>query len=49
MPMEIERKFLVADGWSPAADVVGTPIRQGYLTDGGAGTRFGSARTGTAG
>jgi adenylate cyclase len=38
MAMEIERKFLVADGWSPSADDDGTPIRQGYLTDSGAGT-----------
>ena len=38
MAMEIERKFLVADGWSPSADNAGTPIRQGYLTDSGSGT-----------
>lgn len=36
--MEIERKFLVAEGWTPPDDVEPTPIRQGYLTDSGAGT-----------
>jgi CYTH domain-containing protein len=30
--LEIERKFLVADGWSPPPDVEPTPLRQGYLT-----------------
>ncbi|HEX3588560.1 MAG TPA: CYTH domain-containing protein [Pseudonocardiaceae bacterium] len=34
--MEIERKFLVAEDWSPSG-VDGVPIRQGYLTDSGAG------------
>jgi adenylate cyclase len=38
MAMEIERKFLVTDGWSPPTDVEGKPIRQGYLTDNGSGT-----------
>jgi adenylate cyclase len=37
MATEIERKFLVADSWSPEEFDV-TPIRQGYLTDSGAGT-----------
>ena len=37
MATEIERKFLVTDSWSPDGVEV-TPIRQGYLTDSGAGT-----------
>lgn len=38
MAVEIERKFLVADDWTPPADIEPKPIRQGYLTDSGAGT-----------
>lgn len=38
MALEIERKFLVVDGWMPPADAVPTPIRQGYLTDSASGT-----------
>jgi CYTH domain-containing protein len=38
MPIEIERKFLVADGaWRTLARGPGTPIRQGYLAAGGPG------------
>jgi adenylate cyclase len=38
MPVEIERKFLVAsDAWRGAVRGPGTPIRQGYLSAGGAG------------
>lgn len=36
--VEIERKFLVADDWTPPPDVEPEPIRQGYLTDNGSGT-----------
>jgi adenylate cyclase len=36
--LEIERKFLVAQSWSPPADIEPKPIRQGYLTDSGSGT-----------
>ncbi len=36
MPVEIERKFLVAsDAWRRATRGAGTPIRQGYLSSGG--------------
>jgi len=31
--LEIERKFLVADGWSPPPGVEPEPLRQGYLTE----------------
>ena len=33
MALEIERKFLVADGWSPPPGVEPEPLRQGYLTE----------------
>jgi adenylate cyclase len=36
--LEIERKFLVAENWSPPDDIEPNPIRQGYLTDSGSGT-----------
>jgi adenylate cyclase len=36
--VEIERKFLVADDWSPPADVRPVSMRQGYLSDDGSGT-----------
>ncbi|HEX4721545.1 MAG TPA: CYTH domain-containing protein [Pseudonocardiaceae bacterium] len=32
MAVEIERKFLVADDWTPPADSVPDQLRQGYLT-----------------
>jgi CYTH domain-containing protein len=38
--VEIERKFLVADDWSPPSDAEPTPLRQGYLTDPSAGTEI---------
>lgn len=38
MGTEIERKFLLDDSWSPPDDVEPKQIRQGYLTDSGAGT-----------
>lgn len=38
MALEIERKFLVADDWSPPDGVEPKRIRQGYLTDSGSGT-----------
>ena len=38
MALEIERKFLVAENWSPPDDIEPKPIRQGYLTDSGSGT-----------
>jgi adenylate cyclase len=37
MATEIERKFLVAQDWS-TGDLDPVPVRQGYLTDNGAGT-----------
>ncbi|HKN96698.1 MAG TPA: CYTH domain-containing protein [Pseudonocardiaceae bacterium] len=39
MATEIERKFLVALDWSPG-ELDPTPVRQGYLTDNGAGTEI---------
>lgn len=33
MAVEIERKFLVDEAWSPPAGVEPTDIRQGYLTE----------------
>jgi adenylate cyclase len=36
--VEIERKFLVAEDWTPPRGVEPKPIRQGYLTDSGSGT-----------
>lgn len=33
MGTEIERKFLVADDWTPPDDVEPVQVRQGYLTD----------------
>jgi CYTH domain-containing protein len=38
--VEIERKFLVADDWSPPADARSVPLRQGYLTDPAASTEI---------
>ena len=37
MAVEIERKFLVADDWTPPDDGSPAALRQGYLTDPGAG------------
>lgn len=39
MATEIERKFLVATDWSPG-ETEPVPVRQGYLTDNGAGTEI---------
>lgn len=39
MATEIERKFLVALDWSPGG-IDPIPVRQGYLTDNGAGTEI---------
>jgi CYTH domain-containing protein len=39
MATEIERKFLVALDWSPG-ELDPIPVRQGYLTDNGAGTEI---------
>ncbi|HEX3650640.1 MAG TPA: CYTH domain-containing protein [Pseudonocardiaceae bacterium] len=39
MATEIERKFLVALDWSPG-ELEPIPVRQGYLTDNGAGTEI---------
>jgi CYTH domain-containing protein len=36
--VEIERKFLVAEDWTPPRGVEPKPIRQGYLTESGSGT-----------
>jgi adenylate cyclase len=38
--VEIERKYLVADGWSPPADVRPVPLRQGYLSEPASGTEI---------
>ncbi|HEX9338582.1 MAG TPA: CYTH domain-containing protein [Pseudonocardiaceae bacterium] len=40
MAVEIERKFLVADDWTPPPNCEPEPLRQAYLTDPSAGTEI---------